>query len=87
MDSTRLRLMKDGAERRAAELAAAGIDAVNLHHSDWNGGHVALFHRFGILTLAWDCQFERVLNEMLDAGMDGVFSDHVDRMMAAIAGS
>jgi glycerophosphoryl diester phosphodiesterase len=77
VDSTRLRHMSDGAERRAAELQAAGIDAVNLHHTDWNGGHVALFHRFGIYTLAWDCQFERVLDDMLNAGMDGVFSDHV----------
>ena len=85
VDSTRLRHMKDGAERRAAELADAGIDAVNLHHTDWNGGHVALFHRFDVVTLAWDCQFDRVLDAMLDAGIDGVFSDHVDRMMAAIS--
>ena len=87
VDSTRLRHMANGAERRAAELAGAEIDAVNMHHTDWNGGHVALFHRFGVFTLAWDCQFERVLDEMLDAGMDGVFSDHVDRMMAAIGGT
>ena len=85
VDSTRLRHMKAGPERRAAELAEAGVDAVNLHHSDWNGGFVALFHRFEIHTLAWDCQFDRVLDEMLDAGMDGVFSDHVDRMMQALA--
>lgn len=84
VDSTRLRLLKDGPERRASQLAAAGIDAVNLHHTDWNGGTVTLFHRFGVEALAWDCQFERVLGEMLDAGIDGVFSDHVDRMMTAI---
>jgi glycerophosphoryl diester phosphodiesterase len=85
VDSTRLRAMKDGPERRAAELASAGIDAVNLHHSDWTGGFVTLFHRFELYTLAWDCQFDRVLDEMLDIGMDGVFSDHVDRMVHAIA--
>ena len=27
-----------GAERRAATLAAEGIDAVNLHHTDWTAG-------------------------------------------------
>jgi len=86
VDSTHLRSMKDGVERRAAELADAGIDAVNLHHSDWTGGHVAVFHRFERYALAWDCQFERILREMLDAGVDGVFSDHVDRMMAELAG-
>jgi glycerophosphoryl diester phosphodiesterase len=84
VDSTSLRRMRNGPERRAAELSAARIDAVNLHHAEWNGGYVTLFHRFEVLTLAWDCQFDRVLDEMLDAGMDGVYSDHVDRMMAAI---
>ena len=86
VDSTRLRHMKDGPERRAAELADAGIDAVNLHHSDWNGGLITLFHRFEMLhASAWDCQHDRVLDELLDIGIDGVFSDHVDRMMAAIS--
>lgn len=84
VDSTSKRTMKDGVERRAAELADAGIDAVNLHHADWTGGHIAVFHRFERYALAWDCQFDRVLREMLDAGIDGVFSDHVDRMMAAV---
>lgn len=86
VDSTSLRSMRDGVERRAAELADAGIDAVNLHHSDWTGGHVAVFHRFDRYALAWDCQFDRVVRAMLDAGIDGVFSDHVDRMMAELLG-
>jgi glycerophosphoryl diester phosphodiesterase len=84
VDSTRLRRMAGGPERRAAQLVSAGVDAVNLHHSDWTGGHVALFHRFGIEALAWDCQHDRVLDEILDAGIDAVFSDHVDRMVAAL---
>ena len=29
----------------------AGIDAVNLHHTDWTGGLTTLFHRFGVLRL------------------------------------
>ncbi|MEO8693542.1 MAG: glycerophosphodiester phosphodiesterase [Acidimicrobiales bacterium] len=85
VDSTRLRLMKDGAERRAAQLAEAGIDAVNLHVSDWNGGLTTLFHRFERYTLAWDAQFERQLDEVVDMGIDGVFSDHTDRMVGVIA--
>lgn len=85
VDSTRLAKMKEGPERRAANLTSAGIDAVNLHHSDWSGGLIALFHRFERFTLGWDAQFERVLAGLLDAGIDGVFSDHTDLMMAAIA--
>jgi glycerophosphoryl diester phosphodiesterase len=85
VDSTRASRMPEGPERRAATLKAAGIDAVNLHHTDWTGGSVALFHRFGLLALAWDCQHERILDEMLDAGIDAVYSDHVDRMVSALA--
>ena len=83
--STRLHRMKHGPERRAAALAKAGIDAVNLHHSDWTGGLTTLFHRFGVFALGWDAQLPRVLDELLDLGIDGVYSDHVDRMIAALA--
>ena len=85
VDSTRLRLMKDGAERRAAQLAVAGIDAVNMHVSDWSGGLTTLFHRFERYAFAWDAQFERQLDELVDMGIDAVFSDHTDRMTGVIA--
>lgn len=84
VDSTRRRHMKEGVERRAATLAEAGVNAVNLHHTDWTAGFVALFHRFEVVTLAWDCQHSHVLVEVLRMGIDAVFSDHVDRMMDAI---
>ena len=83
VDSTRLRRMREGPERRAADLAEAGVDAVCLHHTDWTGGLTTLFHRFGRYCLSWDCQHERVLAQALAMGVDGVYSDHVDRMMEA----
>jgi glycerophosphoryl diester phosphodiesterase len=85
VDSTRLARLKAGAERRAAQLANAGIDAVNLHRSDWSGGLTTVFHRFEVLAFGWDCQLERHLAETLDLGVDAVYSDHVDRMVDAIA--
>lgn len=84
VDSTRLRRMKGGAERRAADLADAGIDAVNLHHSDWNLGLATLFHRFERYCFGWDAQFERILVTLLRYGLDGVYSDHVDRMVDVV---
>lgn len=84
VDSTRLRRIKEGPERRAAALADAGIDAVNMHHTDWTGGLTTLFHRFERYCLGWDAQYDRTLSQLLDVGVDGVFSDHVDRMMDAI---
>ena len=85
VDSPRWRKIKEGAERRAANLAAAGIDAVNMHASDWTTGRAALFHRFERYCLAWDAQLERVLAELLGHGLDGVYSDYVDRMAEALA--
>ena len=84
VQSTRRPLMKEGPERRAATLADVGVDAVNLHHSDWSGGLTTLFHRFGLYAFGWDCQHERVLAAVLAAGVDGLYSDHVDRMMAVM---
>lgn len=83
VDSTRLARIKEGPERRAATLASEGIDAVNMHHTDWNGGLVALFHRFERVAFGWDMQFEDVLRPALRMGLDGVYSDWVDRMIDA----
>ncbi len=84
VNSTRLARIPEGAEMRAAALAERDIDAMNMHHTDWTGGLVALFHRFDRFALGWDAQFERVVAELVDMGIDGVFSDHVDRMMDTI---
>lgn len=86
VDSTRRSRMKEGPERRGATLAAAGVDAVNLHWSDWNGGLTTLFHRFELVVFGWDCQHRRQLDALLRMGIDGVYSDHVDRMVDAIEG-
>ena len=64
-------------------LAREGIDAVNLHHSDWNGGLVSLFHRFDRIALGWDMQETHLIERALRMGLDGVFSDHPDRMVDA----
>lgn len=84
VDSTRLDRIREGPERRAATLAAQGVDAVNMHHLDWTGGLTTLFHRFGVLAFGWDAQTPRVLAELVDAGIDAVYSDHVDRMVDAV---
>ncbi len=85
VDSTRLQRMKPSPEPVAARLQAGRIDAVNLHCSEWSGGLIALFHRFGVLTFGWDAQHDRVLDELLDSGIDAVYSDHTDRMLDALA--
>ena len=83
--STRLSRLGDGPERAAAVLAEAGIDAINLHYTDWSGGLVALFHRFERIAFGWDLQYDHVLHPAVRMGLDGVYSDHVDVMMEILA--
>lgn len=80
VDSTRITRIAEGPERRAARLAEAGIDGINMRNLDWNGGLVALFHRFGRTAFSWDLQFEHHLRPAYRMGIDAVYSDHVDRM-------
>lgn len=84
VDSTRLSKIKEGPERRANELRNLGIEAVNLRLPDWTGGLVAIFHRFDRLAFGWDAQHEREIAGLIDTGIDGIFSDHVDRLSQTI---
>jgi len=82
--STRMGRLERGPERHAADLARLGIDAVNFHHTEWSGGFVALYHRFEVLAFGWDAQFDRIMVDLLGMGIDGIFSDHVDLLVAAV---
>lgn len=84
VDSTRLSRIKEGPERRANELRNLGIEAVNLRLPDWHGGLVTLFHRYDRIAFGWDAQHAREIAQLVDAGIDGVFSDHVDRLAETI---
>lgn len=85
VDSTRIDKVKEGPERRAVALHDAGIGTINMHHTDWSGGLVTMFHRFGIECFAWDVQQPRQLDAILAMGVDAVYSDHVDRLVDALA--
>lgn len=83
--STRRRSISGPVERYAANLAEAGLDVVNLHHSEWTAGLVELFHRFGVKAFAWDVQEVRHIRSALAMGVDAIYSDFVDRMVATVA--
>jgi glycerophosphoryl diester phosphodiesterase len=71
-------------ERHAYELSNLGVDAMNMHHSDWTAGLVALFHRFDVLAFAWDAQEVRHLRAALRMNIDGLYCDRPDRMVATV---
>ncbi|HEY3096980.1 MAG TPA: glycerophosphodiester phosphodiesterase [Acidimicrobiia bacterium] len=83
--SRRRRHIEAPLERHAATLAESGIDAINLHYTEWTAGLVALFHRFEVRAFAWDVQQVRHLRAMLGLDVDAVYCDDVDRMVATVA--
>ena len=83
VNSIRLAKIYEGPERRCANLAKYGIDVLNMHHTDWNGGLVALAHRFNVAAFSWDLQHTEQLCSALLMGVDAVYSDWPDRMCDA----
>jgi glycerophosphoryl diester phosphodiesterase len=71
-------------ERHAADLAASGIEVMNMHHSEWSAGIVTLFHRFDVLAFAWDVQEVRHIRAALAMNVDALYCDRVDRMVATV---
>jgi glycerophosphoryl diester phosphodiesterase len=87
VDSTRLAHMRTPPGARAERMVALDLDALNLHWSDWSPALAQTFRAAGRKLLAWDVQDESSLRAMLELGVDGVFSDHVARMMAVLGDS
>ena len=79
VSSVRLAKLKKGPEMHAARMRELGVEVMNMHHRDWNGGLVALFQRFELQCFAWDCQFVRNIQDMAKIGINGIFSDWPDR--------
>lgn len=84
VESSNLAWMKEGLAARASTLAASGLDALNLHGSQWDAAAVREVRAAGLRAFAWDAQSDAELDRLLALGVDGVYCDHADRMMAAI---
>jgi glycerophosphoryl diester phosphodiesterase len=84
VDSTSVSRMTQGVAARARALHDAGIDALNLHRSQWDATVLGEVHAVGVLAFAWDAQCPGEITRLLELGIDGLYSDHVGRLMAAI---
>jgi glycerophosphoryl diester phosphodiesterase len=74
----------------ARELRAAGVDALNLRARDWVAPRAAMIdvlHDQGLLAFGWDAQRVPTLTRLIRYGLDAVYSDHVDRLVAATRAS
>jgi glycerophosphoryl diester phosphodiesterase len=63
----------------------AGVEAVNARWMWWSHRLVEEVHVHGMLAFGYDAQRESALARSVAIGLDGVFSDHVDLMLNAIA--
>jgi glycerophosphoryl diester phosphodiesterase len=84
VESTRLKWIPEGLQARAAALRESGLDAINMHRSEWSAGNVAAVHAAGLRAFGWDAQSSADIRTLVDIGIDGVYSDHVERLMAEV---
>jgi glycerophosphoryl diester phosphodiesterase len=83
--SMRRRAYGDALEGHAAVLTRAGVSALNMPDREWSLGLVTLAQRFGLLAFAWDVQEVRRIRALVAMGIDALYSDHVERLVAAVA--
>ncbi|MDQ2754457.1 MAG: glycerophosphodiester phosphodiesterase [Actinomycetota bacterium] len=82
--STRLRNLARETETWVRHLRDLGVEAINLREREWTPGLVTDMHDGGLLAFGWDAQEARTLRRLVAAGIDGVYSDYVERMMSAV---
>jgi glycerophosphoryl diester phosphodiesterase len=83
--STRPRRVPGGIEALVPELAASGVDVLNMHWRDWTTRFVDTVHGAGLLAFGWDAQDTRAISRLLELCVDGIYSDWPERLAAAIA--
>lgn len=84
VDSAPLAAFRRDPRARIAALEPIGAHALNVRRQGWSRRWVDEVHAAGRLALAWDAQRRSTLDRVLAMGVDGVFSDHVARMVAAL---
>lgn len=84
VSDTRRAHLPHGYPAHLAELAAGGVDAVNLRRRRWTPELVRLVHEAGLRVFAWDAQSEHRIAALVAMGCDAVYSDHVRRLRAVL---
>lgn len=65
-------------------LAGIGIGVLNLPHRHWSPSLVRRCHDAGLDTFAWGVQRPRRMRRLIAWGIDAIYSDHTDRMVAVL---
>lgn len=83
-DTRRLHVREHGWPAFLDQVRAGGGAAVNLRRRRWSRALVDHVHEHDLLAFAWDVQSSRRLQRLLALGCDGVYSDHVRRLVPAL---
>lgn len=70
--------------RSPSALAQHGVDVVNLRGRSWSPSMVRRCHESGLLAFAWDVQCPGRMRVLMSWGIDGIYSDHVDRLVRTV---
>lgn len=81
-----LRADPGGTAALAARLAAAGVDVLNLRWWGWTAARVRAVHDAGLLAFGWQAHGLTRLRRLRDLGVDGLYSDHVRRLVRVVDG-
>ena len=63
-------------------LAALPADVLNMKWRDWTPGLVAATHEAGLWAFGWDAQTEAAVERLVGLGIDGLYADHPDLLVA-----
>jgi glycerophosphoryl diester phosphodiesterase len=66
------------------QLRDGGIDAVNVRRRRWSKALVDSVHDAGMLAFGWDAQWKWRIRALFAMGVDAVYSDHADRLVAVL---
>ena len=67
--------------RRLCEL---GVEVLNLHHRDCAQHALDACHSGGLQLFAWGIARSSTMRHLIRLGVDGMMSDHVDRLLRAV---
>jgi glycerophosphoryl diester phosphodiesterase len=82
--SPNLRAIEARFGAHVVQLARLDIDALNMRWRAWTPERVAAVHREGLLAFAWDANADPAVERLMGLGVDGIYSDYPDRLVAAV---
>ncbi|MEO8229651.1 MAG: glycerophosphodiester phosphodiesterase [Chloroflexota bacterium] len=82
--SPNLRAIEARFKAHVAELARLDVDALNMRWRAWSPERLEAVHRQGLLAFAWDANADPAVERLIGLGVDGIYSDYPDRLVAAV---